>query len=149
MSKIPRLSKLALCLLLALALALVACGKDGGAAAGGDKAASGEKTAAAAPVKATDADRAEAKKLWDTLCSTCHGKTGAGDGPNAATLNPKPRSLNDAEWQKSADDAKIRKVIVEGGPAVGLNALMPPNPDLKGKPGVTEALVEMVRALNK
>ena len=96
-----------------------------------------------------EAARQEARQLWDTLCWTCHGKTGTGDGPAAATLNPKPRNHSDSKWQKATTDADIEKVILKGGPAVGLSPLMPPNPGLEGKPDVVKALRAIVRSWAK
>jgi mono/diheme cytochrome c family protein len=89
--------------------------------------------------------RAEAAALFAQRCAVCHGAKGAGDGKLAATLRPKPRSFRDPRWQAGATDAHLRKVIVEGGLAVGMSALMPPNPDMNNKPDVVAALVELVR----
>jgi hypothetical protein len=89
----------------------------------------------------------EAAAKWNTLCVTCHGKEGHGDGPGAATLNPKPRSFGDAAWQASVDDEHLKKAIVGGGPAVKLSNLMPPNPDLERKPAVVDELVAKIRSL--
>ena len=108
---------------------LTACGgsKDG-AAAGGDAQAA-----------------TEANKIWTERCVTCHGEDGGGGGPGAAALDPKPRSFKDAAWQSATDDARIKKVIVEGGTSVGLNASMAPNPDLKDKTAVVDELVKKIR----
>jgi mono/diheme cytochrome c family protein len=88
----------------------------------------------------------EARKLFNTKCITCHGDHGAGDGPNAATLDPKPRAFGDAKWQDSVTDEQIKKTIVEGGPAVGKSAAMSANPELQDKPDELSALVKIVRA---
>ncbi len=61
---------------------------------------------------------------YDLLCSSCHGATGKGDGPAAAALNPKPRSLADAQYMKGLTDDHLFKVIKEGGAAVGKSPLM-------------------------
>lgn len=90
-------------------------------------------------------DAEEAKKIYDSRCTTCHGASGAGDGAAAAALNPKPRSFGDKEWQKATTDEAIEKIIVGGGPAVGKSPLMPPNPDLAGKPGVVTEIRKIVR----
>src|SRR5262245_2085275 len=37
----------------------------------------------------------EARQLFATVCATCHGPTGQGDGQAAASLNPKPRNYTD------------------------------------------------------
>jgi mono/diheme cytochrome c family protein len=87
----------------------------------------------------------EARKLFTTKCMTCHGDHGAGDGPNAATLDPKPRAFADAKWQDSVSDEQIKKTIVEGGPAVGKSAAMSANPELENKPEELSALVKIVR----
>lgn len=90
---------------------------------------------------------AEAKEIFSTRCSTCHGPQGKGDGPAGAALNPKPRNLGDAAWQKSVTDEHIEKIIVGGGTAVGKSAMMPPNPDLASKPDVVKALAAQIRGL--
>ena len=95
------------------------------------------------PVKKPPA--VEARQVFDTRCSVCHGTHGAGDGPGAAALNPKPRAFGDAAWQKSTSDERISTTILEGGPAVGLSAGMAPNPDLASKPEVVAELVKIVR----
>ncbi len=89
----------------------------------------------------------EAEEIFKARCVTCHGEKGKGDGPGSAALNPKPRDYTSAEWQKSVTDEHIEKIIIGGGTAVGLSALMPPNPDLTDKPEVVAALVAVVRNL--
>ena len=99
-----------------------------------------------------DADAAaiaEANKIWQERCVTCHGNDGSGNGPGAAALEVKPRSFSDPTWQASVDNARIMKVIVEGGASVGLNAVMTPNPDLASKPAVQAALAKKVRSMAK
>jgi mono/diheme cytochrome c family protein len=88
---------------------------------------------------------ADADKIWQTRCVTCHGTEGLGDGPSAVGLDPKPRSFKDKKWQAEATDDGVKKAIIEGGAAVGKSALMAPNPDLKDKPEVVDALVKKVR----
>mgnify|MGYP000467500194 CR=1 FL=1 len=92
---------------------------------------------------------AEANKVWTERCVTCHGEDGGGGGPGAAALAVKPRSFKDPAWQSSVDDARIKKVIVEGGKAVGLNEAMAPNPDLKDKPAVQDQLVKKIRKFSQ
>jgi len=102
-----------------------------------------------AAVQITAADREAAKMKFNTLCFTCHGMSGAGDGPASIGLVPNPRNFQDAAWQKSVTDQHIEKIIVGGGAAVGKAITMPNNPDLKGKPGVVAALREHIRSLVK
>ena len=104
------------------------------AACGGDKGGGGDAEAVA-----------EANKVWQERCVTCHGNNGKGDGPGAAALAVKPRSFSDPTWQASVDNERIKKVIVEGGASVGLNEAMAPNPDLQGKDAVLSELVTKIR----
>jgi mono/diheme cytochrome c family protein len=90
---------------------------------------------------------AEADKVWQERCVTCHGPDGSGNGPGAAALEVKPRSFKDPTWQASVDNERIKKVIIGGGAAVGLNPAMAPNPDLANKPAVQDELVKKVRRL--
>jgi len=112
-------------------------------------------TAAATPTPAVvpptpPADpAADAKAVFKTKCVVCHGDHGAGDGLGAAALVPKPRAFADAEWQAGVTDEHIKKIILEGGPAVGKSPAMPPNPDLKGKDEVVSALVKLIRDFKK
>lgn len=87
--------------------------------------------------------------MFQSLCSTCHGLTGNGDGPGSAAINPKPRSFADATWQASVTDEHIQKVIVYGGAAVGKSPFMVANPQLKGKTDVLAALTKIVRSYRK
>jgi caa(3)-type oxidase subunit IV len=78
-------------------------------------------------------------------CASCHGDGGKGDGAAAAALDPKPRDFTDAGWQDKVDDEHLKKVITEGGAAVGLSPLMAPNPSLN--PEQVDALVAKIREL--
>lgn len=89
---------------------------------------------------------AEAKHVWDSKCSTCHGADGSGAGPGSAALQTKPRSFNNPKWQAEVDNDRLEKVIVHGGTAVGLSQEMAPNPDLAAKPEVVQELVRIVRS---
>ena len=94
-----------------------------------------------------EAARQEAKTVFDTRCVTCHGPRGAGDGPGAVALTPKPRNFQDKAWQSSITDVQIETIIKSGGMAVGKSPAMPPNPDLDAKPQVVAALREHIRSL--
>ena len=100
-------------------------------------------------VAVSDAAKKEADEIWKGRCVTCHGEQGDGNGPAGAMLNPKPRNFTDAAWHKTVDDAQVAKAIVEGGAAVGKSALMTPNPDLKDKKEVVDALVIKLRGMAK
>ena len=100
-------------------------------------------------VQAASGGGTDAAAYFKMKCSVCHGEKGLGDGPGGSALNPKPRNFTDAAWQSSVDDDHIKKTIVEGGASVGKSAAMAPNPDLKSKPELLDALVKYVRGLKK
>lgn len=59
------------------------------------------------------------------FCATCHGKTGEGDGPQAASLSTKPRKFSDCATMSKISDDTIFKVIKYGGASAGLSSEMP------------------------
>lgn len=71
-------------------------------------------------------DPAKGKASFDQLCASCHGASGKGDGPAAAALNPKPKDLVDKGYVKGLKEDYIKKIIKEGGQAVGKSPMMPP-----------------------
>ena len=134
----------------AAAASLVVLAACGGEKAGGDNGGGAETPKLSLEPQDGDSEAMTAAKTrFKTVCATCHGLTGKGDGAGAAALNPKPRDYSSKEWQESVTDEHIAKVIVGGGPAVGLSPIMPPNPDLADKQDVVDALVEIVRSLGR
>jgi hypothetical protein len=89
----------------------------------------------------------DAVAIYRGRCATCHGISGKGNGLSAIALNPKPRSFGDPTWQGSVTDAEIKKVIVEGGSAIGKSPLMTANPDLRGQTAILDGLVRIIRGL--
>ena len=71
------------------------------------------------------ADEKAGEAIYAKQCVTCHGKSGAGDGPAAAKLKDKPKNWT-AGGLKEYDDAKIAEITKKGGKAVGKSAAMPP-----------------------
>lgn len=70
--------------------------------------------------KVVPGDAEKGKQIFQTYCASCHGKLGAGDGPAAAALTPKPANLA----QTKLSNQEIFKIIKEGGAAVGRSPLM-------------------------
>jgi mono/diheme cytochrome c family protein len=68
--------------------------------------------AAAAPA----ADPARGKDVYDIRCAPCHGETGAGDGPAAAALTPKPRNFLEPAFWKGRTPVQLRLVVKQGRP---------------------------------
>ncbi len=117
-------------------------------ACGGDPSALVTKSGGRASTKSVAAavGAKQAKDLFESLCFTCHGLTGHGDGPGAAALNPKPRTFAEVAWQDSVTDDQITKAITLGGAGVGKSPIMPAQPQLKGQTEVLAGLVKIVRA---
>jgi mono/diheme cytochrome c family protein len=89
-----------------------------------------------------------AEDIFARRCATCHGERGRGDGPAGRGLFPPPRDFTDAAWQASVDDARLRRVIVEGGASVGLSSHMLANADLADSPVLVGEIVKIVRGLS-
>ena len=111
-----------------------------GAAMEGDTAGT-DGHAAAAPAF-------DARGAYTTMCATCHGPAGAGDGPGAAALNPKPANFSDPAFWAGRSDAELVRAIREGGAAVGKSASMPPWGSLYAEPQA-EALVAYLKTLRR
>lgn len=56
----------------------------------------------------------DSTKDFASLCVACHGKTGRGDGPVAAALNPRPTDLSDPELHQARSDAEWAEVVGDG-----------------------------------
>ncbi|MBE2198286.1 MAG: cytochrome c [Anaerolinea sp.] len=75
---------------------------------------------------ADDHEAAEAGELiFQTNCVTCHGAEGAGDGPAAASLNPKPASLADGMMMGTLSDGYLFWRVSKGGQMAPFNSTMP------------------------
>lgn len=85
-----------------------------------------------------------AKSTYNSMCASCHGATGKGDGATGASFPTKPRNFADTAWQGSVDDATIAKAITGGGAAVGKSPYMPPFPTLK--PDQVADMVALIRS---
>lgn len=138
---------------LVLLLALSACGKGDAppppsSGAPGAKPETGPGTTT--PVGENGrTPQQEAQVLFANVCATCHGADGTGNGVASESLPVKPRNYTDAEWQKATTDDEIKKIILEGGKAVGKSELMPPQTQLKDKPAVLDELVKIIRGFGK
>jgi mono/diheme cytochrome c family protein len=137
--------------LIACAFCSFACGKNNeppppstGSPMAQTESGPSQKQPAATP-PTTGGTQDEAAAMFASVCATCHGADGTGNGPASASLNPKPRNYTDAAWQASVTDDDLKKIILLGGQAVGKSAMMPANPNLRDKPEVIDGLVRIVR----
>src|SRR5262252_4445931 len=65
------------------------------------------------PATATGDSITEGKALFQRECASCHGSTGKGNGPEAATLKVKPSDLSSPQVAQATDGALYSK-ITEG-----------------------------------
>jgi len=65
---------------------------------------------------------AKGKGAFGINCASCHGMAGAGDGPAAAALNPKPRNFTEGYWRYGGGLARVTRTISEGSPGTAMSA---------------------------
>jgi mono/diheme cytochrome c family protein len=53
-------------------------------------------------------------QVYDSLCVSCHGIYGGGDGLQAAALPAPPRDLSAPSYQSQVSDDELRQVIAQG-----------------------------------
>jgi mono/diheme cytochrome c family protein len=61
------------------------------------------------PLKGDAASVTDGKQLWMQHCTSCHGKTGKGDGPKAAQLKTLPHDISKADIQGQPDGSFFYK----------------------------------------
>jgi mono/diheme cytochrome c family protein len=59
------------------------------------------------PVRATPESITAGKKIFATVCFTCHGEKGDGKGPAGAMLNPPPANFTDAKMMAEMTDGEF------------------------------------------
>lgn len=80
--------------------------------------------------------------VFQVHCARCHGPSGRGDGPDAASLHPPPRNLTAGPWRTPASEESVRRTVREGIPGTmmpGLAAALGPRE--------LDAVVDFVRSL--
>src|SRR5271154_2168554 len=66
------------------------------------------------PVQPSLSALAAGRAIYMDKCTQCHGQTGKGDGPEAASYYPSPTSLVDVKHMSSVTDGEIFYQISEG-----------------------------------
>lgn len=97
------------------------------------------------PASAVAQQAFDAATTYRTVCATCHGADGRGDGPAAAGLTPKPANFTLASFWVNMSDSTLIKAIDQGGHAVGLSPEMPAWGSLYDVPK-TQALINYIIA---
>ena len=78
------------------------------------------------PVPVNQSSLAVGQKIYSQRCAGCHGKTGNGDGPDAADLGIHPAKLSDAGVQKQTDGELFWKVTVGKKPMPNYRSRLSP-----------------------
>ena len=64
---------------------------------------------------------AQGKELFTANCEQCHGRQGRGDGPAAATMNPRPRNFTSPDgWTNGYHIPSIYKTVSLGVPGTSM-----------------------------
>jgi mono/diheme cytochrome c family protein len=66
------------------------------------------------PIQASASALAAGRSTYMDKCAQCHGQTGKGDGPDAASYFPSPTSLVDTKHMSSVTDGEIFYQISQG-----------------------------------
>jgi mono/diheme cytochrome c family protein len=80
------------------------------------------------PLQPTPDNLSKGKTLFDGNCAPCHGMNGAGDGPAAAALTPKPADFKTPIHAKLPDGYWFWRLSKGGSvpPFVSAGSAMPP-----------------------
>ena len=69
-------------------------------------------------------DAAKGEAHYKTLCISCHGEKGDGNGPAGASMNPKPGNFTDPANADRITGEWAYKMVKNGGPANGKSPMM-------------------------
>jgi len=78
------------------------------------------------PVPSSNASLAAGEKVYAKRCLACHGKTGNGDGPDAADLGIHPAKLSDPMTRQQTDGELFWKITVGKKPMPGYASRLSP-----------------------
>jgi cytochrome c553 len=79
------------------------------------------------PLPSSEAALKAAERLYrgnsgTVACATCHGETGAGDGPLATQFDPRPRNFACAQTVNGIPDGQLFWIIRFGSPGTAMPA---------------------------
>jgi mono/diheme cytochrome c family protein len=73
--------------------------------------------------KPSDELIAKGKETFTTICASCHGEDGKGNGPASSALNPLPRNFTSKEgWKNGPKISGIYTTLEQGIPGTGMIA---------------------------
>ena len=78
------------------------------------------------PVAVSESSLAAGQKIYLKRCVQCHGKTGNGDGPDAADLGIHPAKLSDPAIREQTDGALFWKITVGKKPMPNYGSRLSP-----------------------
>jgi mono/diheme cytochrome c family protein len=78
------------------------------------------------PVAVSESSLAAGQKIYVKRCVACHGKTGNGDGPDAADLGIHPAKLSDPLIREETDGALFWKITVGKKPMPNYGSRLSP-----------------------
>jgi mono/diheme cytochrome c family protein len=67
------------------------------------------------PVESNEKSLKLGKKIYSSMCWTCHGVDGKGEGPAGISLNPKPADFTNLKFQNQTDGAIYWKLTTGKG----------------------------------
>jgi len=71
--------------------------------------------------KSTPELLAQGKENYTTICASCHGEQGLGDGPAGISLNPLPRNFTNKDgWKNGPKLSQIYQTLEAGIPGSGM-----------------------------
>ena len=66
------------------------------------------------PVIVWGGDYVLGEAIYQGSCERCHGSNGDGNGPDAATMSPKPPDFNDPKFWRMFNEKKMTDVVRKG-----------------------------------
>lgn len=78
-----------------------------------------------ADLAAIDPALPEGKRIYDASCASCHGPSGAADGPAAAYTYPRPRDFTTGKFKFGGATAELVQTIRRGIPGTAMPAFGP------------------------
>ena len=78
------------------------------------------------PVAVSESSLAAGQKIYVKRCVACHGKTGNGDGPDAADLGIHPAKLSDPLIREETDGGLFWKITVGKKPMPNYGSRLSP-----------------------